>query len=216
MVLNRQIKHVTFWGGGAQSQKKPVGALALPTGKFLRVRKVFARLQCNGSLKGPHFSAQCKPCPGKMDGFKLFASEQFKYCLDSLDTVRTVWILSGRFRYCPDGFNSVRTVSILSGWFQYSPDGFNTVGTVSILSGRFQYCLDGFNTVRTVSILSGRFQYCHKRYQNALCTVARGIYARCQYVARENYALVVYVANRVITHFIRKTFARKKPLSGKF
>ena len=27
-----------------QSQKKPVGALALPTGKFLRVRKVFARI----------------------------------------------------------------------------------------------------------------------------------------------------------------------------
>ena len=26
-----------------QSQKKPVGALALPTGKFLRVWKVFAR-----------------------------------------------------------------------------------------------------------------------------------------------------------------------------
>ena len=75
---------------GSQRAKNPVSVSALLTGKFLRVRKVFARLQCNGSLKGPHFSAQCKPFPGKMHDFKLFASEQFDYCFDSLDTVWTV------------------------------------------------------------------------------------------------------------------------------
>ena len=35
--------------GPGQSQKNPVGASALPTGKFLRVRKVFARINKIGS-----------------------------------------------------------------------------------------------------------------------------------------------------------------------
>ena len=73
-----------------QRAKNHVSTSALLTGKFLRVRKVFARLICNSSLKGPYHSAQCKPCPGKMDDFKLFASEQFNYCFDSLDTILTV------------------------------------------------------------------------------------------------------------------------------
>ena len=60
-----------------QRAKNPVSASALLTGKFLRVRKVFARLICNSSLKGQYLFAPFKPYPGKIDGFKLFASGQF-------------------------------------------------------------------------------------------------------------------------------------------
>ena len=53
--------------GRKQSQKNPVGASALPTGKFLRVRKVFARINKIGSK-----------------------SSQNKF-LDSLEDFQTVW-----------------------------------------------------------------------------------------------------------------------------
>ena len=56
----------------SQRAKNPVSASALLTGKFLRARKVFARLIYNSSLKGPHLSAQCKLHPCKM----LFVSGQ--------------------------------------------------------------------------------------------------------------------------------------------
>ena len=45
---------------------------ALLTGNFLRVRKIFARIVYNVSLKGQILSRQCKSDPDSMDGFKLF------------------------------------------------------------------------------------------------------------------------------------------------
>ena len=98
-----------------QRAKNPVSASALLTGKFLRVRIVFARFIYNASLKGPHLSTQGTQYPGKIEGFKLFVSGQYRYCPVSFNTVQTVSILSGRCQYCLDGFNTVRTVLILSG-----------------------------------------------------------------------------------------------------
>ena len=141
--------------GGGQRAKNPVSVSALLTGKFLRVRKIFARMVYNVSLKGPILSRQCKSHPdNKTVQMVSILSGQFQYCPDISNTVRTTSILSGRFQYCPDVFKIVRTFSIMSGRLQYFPDGFNTVRTDSTLSRRFQYCSDGFNTVRTVSILS--------------------------------------------------------------
>ena len=57
---------------GSQRAKNPVSASALLTGKFLRVRKIFARMVYNVSLKGPILSRPCKSHPDNMDGFKLF------------------------------------------------------------------------------------------------------------------------------------------------
>ena len=57
------------WG---QRAKNPVSASALLTGKILRVRKIFARMVYNVSLKGQILSRQCISHPDNMDGFKLF------------------------------------------------------------------------------------------------------------------------------------------------
>ena len=66
-------------------------------------------------------------------------------------------------------------------------DGFNSVRTVLIQSRWFQYCPDSFNSVWRVLILS-----------------------------REGDALLLYVARNGSARFVRKIFAREKPLSGKF
>jgi len=66
-----------MWQYCFPESQNTVSTSALLTRKFLRIRKVLARLICNGSLKGPYLSAQCKPYPGKMDGFRLFASGKF-------------------------------------------------------------------------------------------------------------------------------------------
>ena len=55
-----------------QRAKNPVSASALLTGKFLRVRKIFARIIYNVRLKGSILSRQCKSHPDKIDDFKLF------------------------------------------------------------------------------------------------------------------------------------------------
>ena len=95
----------------------------------------------------------------------------------------------------PNGFNSVRTVLILSGQFSILS------GQFSILSRQFQFCLDGFNTVA--------------RGCRVFLIVARKDHAFFD-VAREGYALLLYVAKKGAARFVRKFFARKKPLSGKF
>ena len=157
-----------------QRAKNPVSASALLTGKFLRIRTVFARLIYNSSLKGQHLSAKCKLYKGKMEGFKLFVSGKFWLFLDSKDTVWTVSILSGRFQYCPDS-------AILSGWFQYYPDSF--------MSQEVSNCII----------------YCRNRHSRSFL------------VHRERVLRAFFKCPRnVITRFVPKTFARKKPLSGKF
>ena len=113
-----------------QRAENPISAsaTALLNGKLLPVRKVFARLIYNGSLKSPHLSANHFQAKWRVPKFKLFVSGQFRLFLDSMDTVRTVSILSRWFQYClMNGFNTVRTVSILSRRFQCWPDCFNTV-----------------------------------------------------------------------------------------
>ena len=144
----------------------------------------------NVSLKGQILSRQCKSHPDNINGFKLF-----------IHTIHMI-IASGHFVENFSNFDSVQTVSILSGRFQYCPDGFNTVQTVSILSGGFHYCPDGLNTVRKVLL--------------STLLYARGDLRAFSYVATGDLRTFLYVARSVFTRFVRKVFARKKLLSGKF
>ena len=66
-ILYYMIILTVGWRVG-QRQKNPVGASALPTGKFLRVRKVFARI------------------------YKIDPKIKSKHCI-SLETFQTVWKL---------------------------------------------------------------------------------------------------------------------------
>ena len=65
-------------GGGVwQRQKNPVGVSALPTGKFLRVRKVFARIYTiDPKIKSKH---RCGKFPNSLEKFP-----------DSLESFRRV------------------------------------------------------------------------------------------------------------------------------
>ena len=155
-----------------QRPKNLYSKLALLSGKFLRVRKIFARImnklfwtaqfawfvwltKIGLTRSGIPQHLQMYNVETVLKSLKL--SGRFWNCPDDLRTVQTVLKLSERFQNCPDGFKSVRTFLKVSGQFQNCPDGFKTVRTVSKLSAQFQNCPDDFRTVRTVLELSGPF-----------------------------------------------------------
>ena len=117
------IVHKITWMHGLQRQKNPVGASALPTGKFLRVRKVFARPES--------FCAYLHKIKSKKVWKVSGQSGKFP---DSLESFRTVWKVSGQ-----------------SGKFQDSLESFWTVWKVSGQSGKFLDSLESFWTVWKVS-----------------------------------------------------------------
>jgi len=102
-----------------QRQKNPVCEYALHTGKFLRVRKVFARI------------------------YKIYPN----ICLESFQTVWKVSRQSGKFPDSLETFRTVWTVSGQSGKFLDSLESFQTVWKVSGQSGKFPVSLESFRTV---------------------------------------------------------------------
>ena len=113
--------------GGGQSPKNLVGALALPTGKFLRVRKVFARI-----YKITHKNWRVIKC-GKFS--------------ESLKSFRTVWKLSRRSKKFPDGLESFQMVWKIFSWSGKLTDSLEIFLTVWKVSGerrKFQDTLESF------------------------------------------------------------------------
>ena len=106
-----------------QRPKNLGGRVALPSGKFLRVRKVFARNPWK--------------CTGK------FA--------DRLQNFQIVWIFSGLSRKFPDSLESFRIIWIFSGWSGKFPDSLESFWIVRIFSrcsGKFPDSLESFRIVR--------------------------------------------------------------------
>ena len=134
---------------------------------------------------------------------------------DSIKTVRTELKTSRQYWNRPDSIETIQTVSKPSGQFWNRPDSIETVRTVLKPSG--QYCKrpDSIKTVWTISILfilselSGKFYY-------PLLYVARGKLRAFSSVATGDLRTFLYVARSLFTRFVRKVFARKKLLSGKF
>ena len=108
-----------------QRQKNPVGASALPTGKFLRVRKVFARM------------------------YKIYPKIKSKDCisLESFQTARKVSGQPGKFPDSPESFWTARKVSGQPGKFLDSLESFRTARKVSGQSRKFPDSLESFRTV---------------------------------------------------------------------
>ena len=111
-----------------QRQKNPVGVSALPTGKFLRVRKVFARI------------------------YTIDPKIKSKDCI-GLESFQTLWKVSGQSGKFPDSWK----VSRQSGKFPDSLENFRTVWKVSGQSGKFPDSVESFWTVWKVSGQSGKF-----------------------------------------------------------
>ena len=88
----------------AQRQKNPVGVSALPTGKFLRVRTVFACIyKTDPKIKS-------KDCIGVESFLAVWkVSGQSVKFLDSLESFQTVWKVSGQSGKFPDSLESFRT-----------------------------------------------------------------------------------------------------------
>ena len=84
-IAAKKVKFLTTTTTSRQRQKNPVGVSALPTGKFLRVWKVFERIY----TKDPKIKS--KDCIG-------------------LESFQTVWKVSGQSGKFPDILESFRTV----------------------------------------------------------------------------------------------------------
>ena len=81
-----------------QSQKNPVSASAMLTGKFLRIRKVFATC----SLLAEEF-------PDNLENVRMLHKISRKKCPDNLENV------SGSSGKCPDDLESFLTIKKVSG-----------------------------------------------------------------------------------------------------
>ena len=97
--------HCLFCEGNKQSPKNLGGRVALPSGKFLRVRKVFARnpWNCNWEFPDP------------LENFQIFSGLSGKFP-DSLESFRIGWIFSGWSGKFPDSLESFWIGWIFSGW----------------------------------------------------------------------------------------------------
>ena len=126
----------------------------------------------------------------KPSGWNRKLSGQSTNCPDNLETVRTIQKLFGQSRNCPDNPKTVRTIKKLSGHSRNCPDNLETVRTIQKVYGQFKNCPDNLETVRTIQKLPERL------YLSSFTRICREI---------------VNVA-----HFIRKVFAVKILLSGKF
>ena len=101
-----------------QRRKNLGGRVALPPGKFLRVRKAFARnpWNCTGKFPDP------------LDNFRIgwiFSGWSGKFP-DSLESFRIGWIFSGWSGKFPDSLESFRVGWIFSGWSGKFPDSLES------------------------------------------------------------------------------------------
>ena len=163
LMGNRIIKYTNVPPYEHQRPKNPYSKLALLSGKFLRVRKIFARM-----MKKLFWTAQFAwfVWLTKIGLTRSGIPQHLQ--LYNVETVLKSLKLSWRFWNCPDDFRTVQTVLKLSGRFQNCPDDFKTVRTISELSGQFQNCPDSFKTVWTISKLFGRFQNCPDSFKTSL------------------------------------------------
>ena len=128
-----------------QRPKNHRGIVALPSGKFLRVRKVFAR---NPFALGSFHTVW------KISGLSRWSGK----VPDSLENFRIVWKISGWSQKFPDGpesFRTIRKFSRLSGTFPDhldNPEIFQTVWKLPSAKGlraktfrmAMPRCHDGF------------------------------------------------------------------------
>ena len=107
-----------------------MGVSALPTGKFLRVRKVFARVY-KMDLKNKYI-CRSGEISDSLESFLTVwkVSRQSGKFFDSLESIWTVWKVSGQ-----------------SGKFLDSLESFGIVWKVSGQFGKFPYSLESFLTV---------------------------------------------------------------------
>ena len=116
-----------------QRQKNPVGVSALPTGKFLRVRKVFTR-----TTLSPKTSQTWHKFLDSLESFLTVwkASEQTGEYPDSLESVRKFWKVSGQSGKFPDSLESFWIVWKLSRQSWNFPDSMETFQTGWKVSGK--------------------------------------------------------------------------------
>ena len=112
-----------------QSPKNLVCGYALHTGKFLRVRKVFARMEKIGYKMKPELLSAIK--------FSRLSGNLPDY-LETFRTVRKFSGSSGKYPAYPENFQTIRKKSTLSGNFSKGPETSqcNFKGYAQILSGR--------------------------------------------------------------------------------
>ena len=122
------------WLLWVQSQKIPVSASAMLSGKFLQIRKVFAKRLIFGqnSPVGKEtvrmvwkLSGQSTYCPGNLETARIIQlSRQLKNCPHDWKTIQK---LSGQNRNCPDNLELVWII-------QHFPNDSKTVRTIQRLS----------------------------------------------------------------------------------
>ena len=115
------------WSYEGQRPKILGGRVALPPGKFLRVRKVFARNPWNCTWK----------FPDPLDNFRIgwiFSGWSGKF-LDSLESFWVGWIFSRWSGKFPDSLKSFRIGWIFSGWSEKFPDSLESFWIAWKVSG---------------------------------------------------------------------------------
>ena len=137
-------------------------------------------------------------------------SEQPKNFPDNAKTVWTFYNLSGQSKNCPDNPKTVRTIQKLSGQSQNCPNNPETVRTIQKLSGQSKNCLDNPKIVRTIQKLSR--QSPNSRDDPKTFQAIQKTFRTIQF----SRAFVAKSSKSRFTHFIRKVFAVKIMLSGKF
>ena len=135
------------WNAGTtieQSQKNHGSVVALLSGKFLQIRKVFATR---------HMFSQNWPV-GKETVWMV------RNCLDNPQTVRTIWKLFEQSKNCPYNPETFWTTQKLSGQSRNCTDNPETFWTTQNLSGQFKNCPDNIETVQKIKKLSGQPKNC--------------------------------------------------------
>ena len=126
------------------------------SGKFLRVRKVFARIEKIGYKMKPEIFSALK--------FSRLSGNLPDY-LETFRTVRKLARLSGNFPDSPEIFQTVWKLSRLFRNFPDSPETFRTVWKLSGLFGNFPDCLETCQTVWKLSGQSGKFLDIHEKVE---------------------------------------------------
>ena len=117
----RNSEHCLTLSGAGQSQKNHGSVVALLSGKFLQIRKVFATRH-------------------------IFAQN----CQVGKETVWMTKILSGQSTNCPDNIETVRIIQKLSGQPKNCQDNIETVRIIQKHSWQLKNCPDNSKTIRTI------------------------------------------------------------------
>ena len=84
--------------------------------------------------------------------------------METFQTARKLFQLSGNFPDYPETFSTVQKVSRLSVNFPDYPETFHSVQKLSRLSGKLLDCLESFQTVKKLSRLSQNFPDCQETF----------------------------------------------------